>query len=513
MSQSKDSSKQVAIIVAALLAVVGGAWLFLNKGDEQDQQQTAMVAKSSISSFPEEESKVRMPIDTAMQMAEMAFQSGAIVEPEDASAMYFYSQVLQQEPENTRAKAGMSLIASQLIDEVNDALAKNDYENVVVRVEWLNRVAPENEELKVIRETLSKKSELLFTQLNKAIRARLFDEAERLAKVLHSMPAVDPGRVSSSMVEIAKARRVYEERMGKVETARMDAQRLDAEPLESVNVVALNQDSDRLDDANVATVTPVSTQLQKATLNNISTHSSTTQGGTTPIEELPLAVTESSLAASGGTATLATFVPEPVDQITPLLTEAQRHVENKQYFEPDNDNALHYYNQVLAIDSGNADAKRGLRSLVQNMTSKAYDAAEKESWDVVAESLDFAESVGIAGSMVLQARDDIKGLRFEAENGKSVSINNLTPQKTVPPKYPKRAISRSVEGWVKVSFLVAENGSTDEIEVLESSKQYGTQFSRAAVSAVAQWQFKPLMFEGQAVTGRTETTVQFKITD
>ena len=81
------------------------------------------------------------------------------------------------------------------------------------------------------------------------------------------------------------------------------------------------------------------------------------------------------------------------------------------------------------------------------------------------------------------------------------------------PKYPKRAVTRSIEGWVKVEFTVAEDGNTRDLQVVESSKRLTKQFTIAAIKAVEQWQFEPRVLDGQVIAQRSETTVQFKLAD
>ena len=78
-----------------------------------------------------------------------------------------------------------------------------------------------------------------------------------------------------------------------------------------------------------------------------------------------------------------------------------------------------------------------------------------------------------------------------------------------PPRYPYQAERRAIEGWVRVSFRITETGTVEDVEVLESEPP-GI-FDQAAVSAVYRWRFKPRIRNGQAVAGRAEQVVDFKL--
>ncbi len=74
-------------------------------------------------------------------------------------------------------------------------------------------------------------------------------------------------------------------------------------------------------------------------------------------------------------------------------------------------------------------------------------------------------------------------------------------------------MANGTEGWVKVEFTVAEVGKTRDLQVVESSEKLAKQFSSSAMNAVKQWRFKPRVLDGEVIAQRSETLVQFKLTD
>jgi protein TonB len=93
--------------------------------------------------------------------------------------------------------------------------------------------------------------------------------------------------------------------------------------------------------------------------------------------------------------------------------------------------------------------------------------------------------------------------------GKGKISTNLIPLVRIPPRYPMRAQSRRIEGWVKVEFTITETGTVKNAKVVES--QPSTVFDRAALKAIARWKFKPKSIDGAAIEQRAVQILQFKL--
>jgi protein TonB len=91
---------------------------------------------------------------------------------------------------------------------------------------------------------------------------------------------------------------------------------------------------------------------------------------------------------------------------------------------------------------------------------------------------------------------------------------NLVPSsqlkliKSVPPVYPFRAQGKT-EGWVEVEFTVSESGKVQDIAVRAASVP-GT-FDEAAVKAVSQWRYQPVLRDAKPVAVRTQIRVRFSL--
>ncbi|MFH0784019.1 MAG: TonB family protein [Pseudomonadota bacterium] len=79
----------------------------------------------------------------------------------------------------------------------------------------------------------------------------------------------------------------------------------------------------------------------------------------------------------------------------------------------------------------------------------------------------------------------------------------------IPPVYPRSAKNRGTEGWVKVRFIVHEDGSVGNISVVESDPK--TIFDDAVIRSVSGWKFKAGTVGGVPVKTWAETVVRFKL--
>ncbi len=85
----------------------------------------------------------------------------------------------------------------------------------------------------------------------------------------------------------------------------------------------------------------------------------------------------------------------------------------------------------------------------------------------------------------------------------------LMPASQVPPIYPLRAKRRGIEGWVKVRFLVDEQGTVSSIRVIEARPK--NIFEKSVFTCVKKWRFHPGTVEGMPVSVWMETTIKFEL--
>lgn len=97
------------------------------------------------------------------------------------------------------------------------------------------------------------------------------------------------------------------------------------------------------------------------------------------------------------------------------------------------------------------------------------------------------------------------GLSFEADIGSDTSISGglaletgdgeYLPIVKVAPIYPRRALSRGIEGYVIVEFTVTKNGSVANPIVVEAEPP--SIFDKAALDAALKFKYKPRVIDGE----------------
>jgi protein TonB len=89
---------------------------------------------------------------------------------------------------------------------------------------------------------------------------------------------------------------------------------------------------------------------------------------------------------------------------------------------------------------------------------------------------------------------------IEMSGGFSLGVGegDYLPIVKVAPIYPQRALSRSIEGYCVVQYVVTKNGTIREPFVVEDQCT-SSLFHRASVAAAMKFKYKPRVVDGQAI--------------
>lgn len=83
------------------------------------------------------------------------------------------------------------------------------------------------------------------------------------------------------------------------------------------------------------------------------------------------------------------------------------------------------------------------------------------------------------------------------------TTNRYLPVNSIQPEYPEAALIQRLEGFVLVKYTVATDGSTKDVEVLESSSEI---FDEAAIDVASRYLYPPRMIDGTPVEVAGVTT-------
>ena len=82
----------------------------------------------------------------------------------------------------------------------------------------------------------------------------------------------------------------------------------------------------------------------------------------------------------------------------------------------------------------------------------------------------------------------------------------------VNPEYPPMAALAHIQGLVILEAVVGDDGHVNEVRLLRSAG-YGGVLDRAAVAALRQWQYAPLLLNGHPTAFILTVTLSFSLTD
>ncbi|MFK8051499.1 MAG: energy transducer TonB [Woeseiaceae bacterium] len=124
LSRSSDTP----LLIIALIAIVGmAAWFFL--GSDGQMIEDASMVEAPIEMQEEVLSAVitETPEDDLLKRARLAVESGVLIEPVGANALYYYSLYLEGQPEDETAIAEADVVLDQVAGRIDQAFDGGDY--------------------------------------------------------------------------------------------------------------------------------------------------------------------------------------------------------------------------------------------------------------------------------------------------------------------------------------------------------------------------------------------------
>ncbi|WP_250461122.1 energy transducer TonB [Microbulbifer litoralis] len=101
--------------------------------------------------------------------------------------------------------------------------------------------------------------------------------------------------------------------------------------------------------------------------------------------------------------------------------------------------------------------------------------------------------------------------------GGFASEGDYLPIVKVAPQYPRRALSRGIEGYAIVEYTVTKNGSVRDARVVEAFTNDGNPtsiFNRAAVKSALKYKYKPRVVDGEPIeVPGVKTKISFNLAE
>jgi len=167
MTQAKDSGRQgdlLLYVAGAVVAAVGVTWLVILKPwgssaptPAEQPAPTQAVAMADTPPPPSGDDAPSAPaaaLDNPLRMADLAFQAGMLVEPEEYSAWTLYRGVVKAEPGNAAAVQGLNKVADELVRRGETALEQGRFDDARAIVERIRAALPAHAGAKALAEKI-----------------------------------------------------------------------------------------------------------------------------------------------------------------------------------------------------------------------------------------------------------------------------------------------------------------------------------------------------------------------
>jgi len=449
-----------------------------------------------------------------LAQARDAFARGELIAPSSKSALDHYRAVLARDANNREAQEGLDQIADQLLTQAESALLEERVEDAARDIEAASNVRPNNVRLAFITAQLTKERERKYiTMAREAAAKGNHDRARSLIE------RAQQGSRTPSPV-LAEARKELEQlRRG---TNVGNLLRLANERLKDNRLVEPANDNARsyieaalaADPGNASAL-----QARRALADQL-----LARGTQAIVARDPVAASSWLSQAEGMNADRAALraaqrdlqalrqTTARGDQLTRLTTLLNERLSQDRVLEPAGDSASHYWQELRTLDASNGALAPALQSMGQKLIQQARQAATDGRLDDAQRALDEAKRLGFASTDLTAVERSVATTRERnAFMSDIVAANLLARDKQVAPKYPAAAEKRGIEGWVELDFTIATDGRVKDL-VVRGAEPAGV-FDEAAVTAVAQWIYRPVIRNGRPVEQRARLRLRFNVPD
>jgi TonB family protein len=462
-------------IVAALGAAGGIAWVARRSGGEELVPTTAEVPKPAAVDSP------------LLARAAAALAVNRLNEPAGDNALELYLAVQARSPADPVARAGIAEVHERLLARAENALLEERLDEASAAIEAARKSGVESGRIAFLTAQLAKSREH-----SKTAQAQLQQQVQMQAHT-RAEPKSEPDRVAP-LLSLA-AQRIADGHL--------------LEP-EKDNARFYVQEALRLDAQNEAALAAkraLGAQLLEDSRRAID-HRDFGRAGILIEAANGIAVSANIEVVQNLLANARKQVD--VDAWGQLLRNANERLLQDRLIEPSNDNAKYFYMTLKQIDPSNPALASVLQDLGTRLTTKARRALVLGQLDAAKSWQEESAAIGFSSAEANSVQHDLDAaLATQNFMTTLVPTSQLMLLKSAKPVYPLKAEDSKLEGWVDVEFTVAESGKVKDI-IVHATSIPGV-FEDAAVKAVAQWRYQPVLRDGKPVPVRTQIRIRFNM--
>jgi TonB family protein len=453
-----------------ILVLIGGVWLS-QRGARDDGGPPPSAVDNAAAEAP------------LLARAAAALAANKLTEPKGDNALELYQQAQARNPASLNARSGLQEVRERLLARAENALLEERLDEAAAAIETARAAGVESSRLAFLSAQLAKSREQVKAAQARASAPRVRSQPEA---------EVDPvARLANLAAQCMVDGRLLAPNRDNARFYVQQALRLDpsnAAGQESRRVLAARL----LGDARSAVVR-----------RDFALAASLIEGA----EGIAVAADIESTQRLLGSARKQV----EVDARAQLLKNAIERLQQDRLIEPANDSAKYYLLNLRQLDPGSPGLAAALQDFGSRLVVKARRALTLEQYDATRSWLDEAVAMGFASDEADSVQHDLDAVIAKQKFLATLTpANQLTLLKSVQPVYPPKAAMSRTEGWVELGFTVTETGQVKDV-VVHAASVPGV-FDEAAVKAVSQWRYQPLLRDRKPVAVRTELRIRFALT-
>jgi TonB family protein len=410
-----------------------------------------------------------------LTQAEAALQRGELASPAGRNAVSLFTGALELDPGNSLAKAGLVRVADRLLSAAERALTAGNVDDARNMVSVAESLTPATARGAFLMMQIEMERE-------RATLARTNDSA-----------AQDKQEKSDGYLRLANARL----RSGALIEPSGDNARFYLEAARQ-----LVPDSAGLQEASRA--------LQVQLLNHAA--NAAAQGNAADTERWLANADGAGAARQEMTAIRRalqdTLIGARAERMNTLSRSFSASLAANRLLQPADDNAKAHFLAMINTDASSAPVISARQSLAAAYLTEARNALTRNDLPSADGWLAEAHTIGYSGDDLATLEKQLGDARTVLpQRSPVVGANSLQRLYYAPPKFPAAARNRGMSGWVEMEFTVRADGSTGDIVVTNSSPR--RTFDNAAMLAVAEWRYKPMVRDGKPVEQRAAVRIRF----
>jgi TonB family protein len=407
--------------------------------------------------------------------AEAALQRGDLIAPAAGNAHELFRATLAEDPGNSLAKAGLVRVADRLLSDAERELTAGRTAEAKRLVDTVNSLSPGNTRGAFLAMQIAKENE----------RAALARAQQSAAK-----DKLDKG---GTYLRLASTR------------------------LRTGNLIEPAEDNARFYLEAARALVPddpvlikIARDLQGELLDRAA---QSARSGNAPETERWLANAESAGAQSGDIAGVRRVLNDSqiaarAARVTELQNSFATAMTAGRLVDGGANSAKAYLLALEQVDATHPAARDSRARLGGELLRELRIAAARSDFAGADRWLAELRAIDFGGPDVAAAERDLATARgVVAQRNTVVVESQLVRTEYVAPKIPFSARRSGISGWVELEFTVRADGATDQIVVTNSSPK--NTYDDAAVAAVSEWRYRPVVRDGRPVEQRAQVRIRF----